>query len=332
MVYTPIWGTGFEMWSKEVVVASSITGTVAIETSTKHTGAYALRLYGDTDPDGVFKIILSEALPALYISAWMNASNDSAAPSQLEVITSGYIVGLRNDATYWDAYVNGVKVADGVVSASGGAWHLVELYILINDSGAIQTKIDGVTDINYSGDTNPGATATMTSVVFRQTGSVSHTPNLYIDDITLATGDWIGDVRYDAALVPTADTAVKWWEPSTGADNYALLDELPPSDVDYISSGSPGSKDLYEMAGWTPADSTYEVQFIVDWIRAKKDVAGDQQIRSVIKSGTTESSGGSVDLSTVYRYYGRILTTNPDTAAAWDEAGIDALLGGQEYL
>ena len=333
MVYTPIWGTGFEMGSKEVVVASGITGTVAIETSTKHTGAYALRIYGATSPDGVFKIPLDEAQAELYVAAWLNASNDPDAPTWFRFITSdGLYVGLENDASKWNAYLNGSLMVAGSVSAPGGTWHLVELYVTVSNSGVLQTKIDGVADIDYSGDTQPGAGTTIVQVECRQEGSVGHNPNFYVDDITIATGDWIGDVRYDAALVPTADTAVKWWEPSTGADNYALLDELPPSDVDYISSGSPGSKDLYEMADWTLADPTYEVQFIVDWIRAKKDVAGDQQIRSVIKSGATESSGGSVDLGTVYQYYGRILTTDPDTAVAWDEAGIDGLQAGQEYL
>ena len=332
MVYTPIWGTGLEMGSKEVVVASDISGTVAIETSTKHTGAYALRIYGDTSPDGVFQITLDEAQTELYVSAWINASNDSEAPSWFRyTVSDGLYVGLRSNSAYWDAYLNGVLMATGAVSAPGGTWHLVELHISISDSGVLQTRVDGVADIDYSGDTQPGAGTTITNVQFRQEGSVSHNPNLYIDDITIATGDWIGDVRYDAALVPTADTAVKWWEPSTGADNYALLDELPPSDVDYVSSGSPGSKDLYEMADWT-GDSTHEIQFIVDWIRAKKGTASDQQIRSVVKSGATESSGGSIDLSTTYRYYSQILTTDPATSVAWDEAGIDALLAGQEYL
>jgi hypothetical protein len=331
MAYTPLWGTGFEMGSKEIVVSADIT--VAIETTTKHTGAYSLRIYGAPTPDGLFQIALDEAQSELYVSAWLRASSDSEAPSRFEFVTSdGYRVGLRNDAAYWDAVVNGTTMAQGATSAAGGEWHLVELYVSISNTGAIQSKIDGVADIDYSGDTQPGAGTTIAKVEFRQEGSVSHNPYLYVDDITIATGDWIGDVRYDAALVPTADTAVKGWTPSTGADNYALLDELPPSDTDYVSSGSAGAKDLYEMSNWTPAVSTYEVQFIVDWIRAKKDVAGDQQIRSVIKSGSTESSGGSIDLSTTYRYYGRILATDPDTAAAWDEAGIDTLLGGQEYL
>ena len=333
MAYTPVWGTGFEVGSTELVVASDVTGAVTADSGTKHTGAYSLKLYGNTTPDAVFGIALSEAQTELYISAWLNASNDTDELSRFEVFTSdGYAVGIRNDTAYWDAYVNGVKVADGAVSAAGGGWHLVELYVSIGDAGAIQSKIDGVADLTYSGDTKPGTGTTIVSVVFRQTGSVSHNPNFYIDDLTIATGGWIGDVRYDAVLVPTADTAQKEWTPSSGSYNYALVDEVPPSDDDYVSAGSTGYKDLYGLGNWTPAESTYQVEFLVDWIRAKKGTAADQQIRSVVLSGTTESSGGSIALSTVYRYYQRLLTTDPDTSAVWDTTGIDALQVGQEYL
>lgn len=326
MAYIPIWGTGFEMGSKEIVTAADIADTVAIETSTVHTGGYALKVYGH------FAIQLDSDVAELYAAVWLYASTNSSYQSQLYFVTTdGYHIELRNDTANWNAYVNNVKVADGSVGAAGGSWHFVEFHAIIGDSGTIQSKIDGVADIDYSGDTKPGAGTEITKVEFRQAGSISTKPNFYVDDLTLATGDWIGDVRYGAALVPTADTAVKWWEPSTGIDNYALLDELPPSDDDYVSSGSPGAKDLYEMSNWA-GDSSSTIQFIVDWIRAKKDVAGDQQICSIVKSGSTESSGGSIDLSTTYQYYGRILTTDPDTSAAWDDAGIDAIQAGQEYL
>ena len=332
MTYTPVWGTGFEMGSKEIVPASDITGSVAIDTSIVHTGAYSLRLYGNVSDNGYFKIQLASDVAELYVSAWLYASADSDAQSRfLFVTTDGYFIELRNDTVYWDAYVNGSKVADGSVAAAGESWHLVEFHAIIGDSGTIQSKIDGVADIDYSGDTKPGTGTEITKVSFLQGGYIAHNPFCYIDDVTIATGDWIGDVRYGAALVPTADTAVKWWEPSTGTDNYALLDELPPSDTDYVSSGSPGSKDLYEMSDWTEVSSS-TIQFLVDWIRARKGTAGDQQIRSIVKSGGTESSGGSIDLSITYRYYGRILATDPDTSAAWEDAGVDALQAGQEYL
>lgn len=330
MTYTPVWGTGLEMGSIELenLVYS---GTVALETTTVHTGGYSMRMFGAYKPAAVVTLSFSPIVgnqSEIYLSAWVYAN---VYLGIYAVTGDGYNVGVYRDGTNWDAYVNSVKVADGSVSIANGEWHLLEMYVKVDNSGAIQTKIDGIADIDYSGDTQPGTSADSYAIRFNLAGDITKQPTAYIDDITIATGGWIGDVRYGAALVPTADTAVKWWEPSTGTDNYALLDELPPSDTDNVSSGSPGSKDLYEMADWT-GDPTFEIQFIVDWVRAKKDVAGDQQIRSVIKSGATESSGGSIDLSTTYQYYGRILTTDPDTSAAWEDAGIDALLAGQEYL
>lgn len=330
MTYTPVWGTGLEMGSIELenLVYS---GTVALETTTVHTGGYSMRMFGASKPDAVVTLSFSPIVgnqSEIYLSAWVYAN---VYLGIYAVTGDGYNVGVYRDGTNWDAYVNGVKVADGSVSIANGEWHLLEMYVKVDNSGAIQTKIDGIADIDYSGDTQPGTSADSYAIRFNLGGDITTQPTAYIDDITIATGGWIGDVRYGAALVPTADTAIKWWEPSTGTDNYALLDELPPSDTDYVSSGSPGAKDLYEMADWS-GDSSSEIQFIVDWIRARKGTAGDQQIRSVIKSGSTESSGGSVDLSVTYYYYGRILATDPDTSAAWEDAGVDALQAGQEYL
>lgn len=336
MAYTPVWGTGFEVGSL-VLENFTYSGTVTLETSTVHNGSYGLKLYGASAPDAVVTLDFGSIVGAqqeIYVSAWIRAGSSGDEPTQLYILTSDdYKVGISHDGTYWDAVVNGSGVESGSVSAAAGEWHLVELYVKIdNAAGAIQTKIDGTADIDYSGDTQPGTSADGDSVQMIQGGAVADNPTSYLDDITIATGDWVGDVRYDAALVPTADTVQKEWTPSTGSTNYSLVDELPPSDDDYVSTGSTGYTDLYEIADWTPANESYNIEFLVDWLRARKGTAADQQIRSVVKSGSTESSGGSISLSTTFTCYQRILTTDPDTSADWDTTGVNALQIGQEYL
>jgi len=50
-------------------------------------------------------------------------------------------------------------VATGITSVANDEWHCYEVYAIIDDVvGVFQLKIDGVLDIDYAGDTKPGAT------------------------------------------------------------------------------------------------------------------------------------------------------------------------------
>jgi len=241
-------------------------------------------------------------------------------------LTGGKVIYIRLNYTHWDAYVDGVLVGTGTVILPA-AWHSIQFHLNVADAGTLQTKIEGISDIDYSGDTKPGASAVIDSVYLRMTGPggapIDHDR---WDDFVIGYGGWPGDIWVDA-LYPNGDDVVQWSR-SAGADNYALVDEDPPSDADYVYTTTNGHKDVYTLEDWDGTGKT--PLFVVQWCRAKKDSAGSQQIKLVMDDGT-ESVSAAEDVLTSYRYVNRLLMA-PPSGGAWTDAVIDGLKVGQEAV
>ncbi|MBN1920929.1 MAG: hypothetical protein JW892_06770, partial [Anaerolineae bacterium] len=86
-------------------------------------------------------------------------------------------------------------------------------------------------DIDYLGATNAGADADY--IVQARLGSASF-KSAYYDNVVIGTGGWPGALCADALIIPKLDTARADLLPSTGSDHYALVDEMPPNDADYV--------------------------------------------------------------------------------------------------
>lgn len=321
MAYTtPLYGTGYEMGAIPLV-SSNYTSEVIINSTADYvkTGTYSLRITSSITTDKWARTLVPVTTSQLYISAhvWNNAIG---YVSLGVILDSGEVVELRKYAASntWDLYVDGSLVQAGSVSVSNEQFQHVQVYFNIDNSGSVVSKIDGTDDIDYSGDTQPGTGNTIEYVHQLQNGNSGRS---YWDDFSFGTGDWGGDIRFDG-LMPNGDDSVQW-TPSTGVGNYALVDERPPSTVDYVSAGSPGLEDLYDLADWPGTAKT--PQFVTAWAYAKKDVAGDIQLQLFVNSNGSESSGGSLDLSTSDAYYYHVAATDPDGDGAWTDNAIDAL-------
>jgi len=328
MSFVPIVGcTGFEAGNIQII-SSSNRNNCSIST-TKHSGAYSLFIDAPANNTAYARFPVSGVGNELYIRAWVYP--DRGDYFEFAVYGGGQWVGLRFDGSHWDAYVNGSKVADGSLEHTEKSWHSVGLHVIIDNSGTIESLLDGTVDISYNGDTYASGSSDITWVRFYSDAPTYVVARSYVDDLVMGTGAWPPDINFAAALKPDGDTAQLDWTPSTGSVNWDLVDDVPPSDAEYVSSGSTGYKDLYTLSDWS-AGANESAVFIVDWLRAKKESADSTMIRSVIKSGASESSGDPLDLSTSFSYHSRILTTDPSTGSSWTESGINALEIGQEYV
>jgi len=328
MSFSPLVGcTGFEAGHVDVTRVSERKG--ASISSTKHSGAYGLELRADPDSYARADMVIEGAGNEVYVSAWIRTDDSDYA--DFCVYAGEQWVGVSYDGEYWNACVGASTVASGTLSHPKETWRRVSMHIVIDNSGTIETKIDGTADISYNGDTYLSGSSNVEYVRMYINARTYYTDIWYIDDILVGTGDWPGDIRFAPALVPDGDTAQKDWTPSTGSVNWDMVDEVPPNDADYVSVGSANHKDLYTVSDWTPGTNE-EPQFLVDWMRAKKESAESVMLRSVIKSGGVESSGGSLDLTTDYAYYSRVIATEPSTGSSWTEATINAIEIGQEHL
>lgn len=123
---------------------------------------------------------------------------------------------------------------------------------------------------------------------------------------------WQGDVRA-VQQYPTGDDTVAWTA-STGASNYAMVDELrEDGDTTYVSASGAGS-DLYHMSAIV---TTYPIICVQPKMLFKMDDAGPHVASNQFKSGSTTVTGPSTPTTTSYQYMQVPYPTDPNTSIKW---------------
>jgi hypothetical protein len=153
---------------------------------------------------------------------------------------------------------------------------------------------------------------------------------IWLDDIYICDGsgsslnDFLGPVR-SRTLLPTANASVAM-TPNTGANWDAVNDTTPDDDTTYVSAATAPLTDRYTLADLPPEASI--IRAVRSIYRARKEDAATVELRSVLLSGATETTGAARALDTAYAYYTDYFPTDPNTAAAWTPAAVDALTAG----
>ena len=81
-------------------------------------------------------------------------------------------------------------------------------------------------------------------------------------------------------LRPISDVSVGGWTPSTGTSLYAVLDEVTPSDTDYIQASSATTCEVQLTAGATPSSrDNHTLKYRI--------LAGNGSITVELKCGAT---------------------------------------------
>ncbi len=309
------WECGHRMLPSDRYSAYSLNPS----TSANHTGNYGVEMN-----NGSFWYVFDSTPANPSVSVWLKHNTEYGVSGTVRLrfrLTSGEYIDLRwNGSSHtWDAYVDDTLVASGSVEVSQNDWFHTQFYAVISDSGSIQVKVGGHLSIDYSGDTLPaGGNAAVDRAVIYCSGSGNI---LRADDWVIGTGGLLGDLRcYD--LRPNADTAQADWTPSTGSDHYALLDETPEDDSDYISADANGDADELGLGDFNESDMAPVA--VVAWARAKADDATGAQLKVGVDSNGTDDTT-TVSLSTSWEYYSHVLDDDPDTSSEWTDSGVDAL-------
>jgi hypothetical protein len=309
---------GFEMGSIDLVPDAQQSGG-AVNTGTVHTGSYSWALGG-------ISWYLATTETDVYVSLWHYSSDFSEFRVRFH-LSSGEDIDFRMNGAYqFDAYVDSTKVADGTVLFPINVWKHLEFRLSsANAGGRLQSWIEGVADIDYTGDTQPGTSDDIEYIRIYKTGGSVH----YVDDIHFDSSR-LYDRRVVGA-VPTSDNTAQFTA-SGGGSNYADVDELgPDGDTSYVSTSTDAQKDLYGHGGVDLSDYTTPF-WVTVWARGRKTVANGDQMRLVLSSNGTEQTGSFENLYTTYQgYFQMLLENDPDTAAAWaNQAAINAALIGIE--
>jgi hypothetical protein len=208
-------------------------------------------------------------------------------------------------------------------------WYYVEAQIRLHDTlGTAVVRVDGVEVLNASAlDTKNAGTGTW----YDQIGfPFAVSGNAMFDDVYLMAGagdSFQGDCVV-ATLVPTGNGVVNQWVGSDGdsVDNYALVDEIPPSTADYVRSPTIGQQDLYTLSDLA---TTGAILAVAPTLYVAKDEVGPRTVKPLLR-GAAISAGAALTLDFAYAQKQAIFTANPETAAAWTLGEVNALQVGVE--
>jgi len=233
-------------------------------------------------------------------------------------------VQVKQVGADFKTYIGAVELASagGAHGMVAGFWYYVEIKVIISATvGFVQIKVDAVEKVNTGADEDTLSTANAyaTGVIIGGAGAGGDASYTYRDDVVIIDGtgsycnDFIGDVIIEA-IAPTGVGSNSAWSPSAG-DNYACVDEVPPSTADYVESATVNALDTYLTGDVTPLTGTI-FAVVVNAYAMKTGVATRKIKGACLDTGTT-SLGSEETLPAAYSMVQSPMYINARTSAAF---------------
>src|SRR6266702_3468605 len=217
----------------------------------------------------------------------------------------------------------------GTIALLANVWYWIGLKVTIHDStGTVDVQVNGAVDtpLTLTGkDTRNGGTATAVIVGIGQNVSLTSVDfdDFVVNDTSGSTNnDLIADSRVDFHL-PNANGSNTAWTRSTGADDYAVIDENPPTDdTDYLSTSTLNAITTVNIQDFKNSGAT--IAAVQVNLLTRKIDAGTCGLAPVIRIDSTDNVGTQVNPSTTYAYQRQNYDVQPDTTA-WNETDFNAM-------
>lgn len=263
---------------------------------------------------------------ARYSRFWMYVAAAPASASE-EVFTAeatGDDLTIRIDSnrklSIWSETTQ--RGSTGNTQLELNKWYKIELDAT---SGAWELRINGTQELTGSDAVN---NPIVTIGFGKPTNRNSQTYTIYFDDWAVASDDYPpanGVCFYAAPTGAGADQDFTRGGTDSGS-NWGQVDDAPVNDdTDYLLSSA--VVDEAETETFTiPTCGT--IHGVVGIMEEKRDGGVNGSIKQRLRSGTTTSDTATVlqSASTYdHRWSAGVYTQDPDTTAAWTQAGLDAV-------
>ena len=337
---TRLFTAGAEAGSLDVF--ASISG-VTVSTVQKRTGNYSF-LYADNSVANIDlpgdKTVLYCRLGLYLTGYWSNTSTFGQFPLILlknnlggnqvclcfhyETRLMSVIRGNWNDTV----------LLTGTRAIPLNAWCCIEWYIKIADGtdGESTVKLDGATDITIpADDTKATAVAGVRTIMLGGAPIVvttRHSLEGYVDDIAIndnagvVNNSWIGRGGVYPKL-PTGPGEYADLHASVG-DPFECVNEVPPSDADYISDSVIDQKSTFAGGSVTPATGAVACVNVI--LRSLLE-AGQGEIAALVRSNGIDAQGDPVGLDVSAKTVQTIFELDPgdEPDVAWTIDRVNAM-------
>jgi len=247
--------------------------------------------------------------------------------------TDGTEMRIRYETTGGEIAVDRNVTELGVSSGLGlviNTWYYIEWQFRIHNTlGTYEVRVDEVNVVSDTGvDTrNSSAHAVLLGAInLLGTASIAnnHWDDLYVlDDNGLVNNDFLGDTTIET-LFPKGDGFVNDFTPQSGLTNWEMVDDgdTPDNGTTYNAGSVVDDIDLFDCDDLVITGET--IHGVMVGFNAFAAEPGPRQMRSMVRQGGTNYEGDIRYLGPEYRHFHFIHETDPDTAAAWTDAGIDS--------
>jgi hypothetical protein len=204
-------------------------------------------------------------------------------------------------------------------------------------AGAWEIKRDGVsvgsdTGVNTANEASNDADAVKISL--GTGGAIARFGDFVLmDDQGGAMDDFLGPIKV-LGIRPESDDA-NAWIPSTGVDNYVLVDDGAgsPNDADRVTSYTPSDEDFYEYTDLDIPAGVTLYGLILESVCAMES-SGSRTLRPKYKNSPSAGSNGTnflVDSTLFARFY-EVWEEEPIATSAWTVAQINDARFGIEVV
>jgi len=304
--------------------AMSNSGVISSTVPAGMSGTYVLYLQSS---HGLYRSLPSSKSELYVAFKWYSTTGTISACSifSFRDSASTVIYSLRRSASgFMEAHL-GTK--DDTLNATGTKFlqitrtFLIEIYYKpLNSGGSIIVKIDGVEDINYSGDTTAGL-ENIKSIHFGYDQIITESAACYFDDVVVDDASWIGNTKV-GIIVPDGTGTTNNWTASAG-NAWDCLNEKPPVDTDYVYSNTTNQIATYAMTTIASMNTIKAVQ--LQGRAAYEGSPTPTKIQLGIRASGADYFATDLSPGISFGMLAKILELNPADFAAWEQADIDAL-------
>lgn len=206
---------------------------------------------------------------------------------------------------------------DKVFNPSTTYW--IEAQVKIHDStGIVKIWVDGVLDIDISGDTKPGSDADQDRFRVRRGGSGMRVANVMVDSAVRP-----GNHKFYRQKVGGDTGTYKTWDASSGSNHAALVDEdTPNGSTDYVKTDVTAEKESFVLTAHGIPSNVTIVAAHQEYHAQKSGSTG--QLKVGYKDGGTEVLDSAMSLPISWgmtKRYSRL----DNSGNPWTRAKLDAL-------
>lgn len=326
---------------------ATVTGTVSVQTSTKRTGAYALRSNPTTTNTGFVVLRNASTIGAsapdaalntatLYLEVYFNAATIPASGDEpiilWEANTGTDKCELRINSAGNIAFYNsaGTLVATGATVLSLNTWYRIGANIATGTSAAYDIQINGVSEISGTADTTTGNHNAVS--LGKSTNRAGNGVDFFYDDFIINDTGLIGAGAIEL-MQPDSDGNYTAFTVGAGAGSeWELIDETPyDSDTTYlISTGSGGDASTAGLESCASAGISGTINGVKSTIALARNGAANGILQIRLRSGSTDVDTGNVNSLAGYGLRTFMHPTDPNGGGAWTTTGLDGIEIGAE--